>query len=126
MLDLLKNKPFVTQMIGLVFALLAAIGVALPAGYTPESVIGTVMLVIAAITIVTRATHEGSPEADGKPWWQSRTIWTSVLAAVFGVLALVGVKVPAGIDEAATLNLIMVVLTVLGTIFGAKAKAAIG
>jgi hypothetical protein len=45
---------------------------------------------------------------------------------VFGVLALIGVQLPDNIDEAATLNLVMVVLTVLGTIFAGRAKSAIG
>lgn len=126
MFDLLKNRPFIAQMIGLAFALLAAIGVALPDRFTPESVIGVAMLIVGAVTIVLRYRHGGTPEGDGKLWWQSRTIWVSVLSALFGVLALAGVKLPAGFDQDATLNLVMVVLTVLGAVFGAKAKGAIG
>lgn len=126
MLDFLKNRAAMAQLIGLAFALLAAIGIALPARYTPESVLGTAMLVVGAVTIVLRYLHGGSPEADGKPWWQSRTIIASIVSALFGVLALVGVKLPATIDEAATLNLAMVVLTLLGAIFAGRAKRPIG
>lgn len=124
MLDLLKNKPFVAQMVGLLFAIAAMLGLALPAGFDKESVLAVVMLVISAVTIVWRYSHEGAPDAGDKAWWASRTIWTAIIAALFGILGLFKIAPP--LDQEGALNTVMLILSVVGVIFGAKAKSALG
>ncbi len=124
MLNLLSNKAFITQMIGLALAVAAMIGVPFVSSFDQETAVAAVMATIAAVTIVMRYAHGGSPEADGKRWWQSRTIWMQIIAAGFAVLALFKVAPP--LDQEGVLSTVMAITTVLGAIFAAKAKSPIG
>lgn len=124
MLNLLSNKVFVTQLIGLALAIAAMLGIPFVTSFDQETAVATVMATIAAVTIVLRYLHGGTPEADGKRWWQSRTIWVQIVAAGFAILALFRVAPP--LDQEGVLSTIMMITTVLGAIFGAKAKASIG
>lgn len=51
---------------------------------------------------------------DTKNWWQSRTIWLQVVAAVFALLGALGV-LPTGIDQEQVVSIIMAAVAV-GTI----------
>lgn len=61
-----------------------------------------------------------------KGWWKSKTVWTGVVAAITGVLALFGVVLP--VDPATLVSTLAGVLTAtgLGTIlFRSQATAAL-
>ena len=96
MFQLFLSRNVLTQIVGIFFALLAAFHVALPASIDQASVVAAGMLVMAAVSAVTRFDRAGDPESDAKAWWQSRTIWTAIVAA--GVATVVIVAAIAGIN----------------------------
>lgn len=124
MLSLLSNRPFILQVIGLLFAALIALGIHLPVTMDKESFVAAAWLLIATATIIYRAKHGGLPDVDPKAWWRSRTIWVQIVGAGFAVAALFGFTPP--INQGNAVETVMLGLTVLGTFFGAKAKAPVG
>ena len=117
------NKLFVTSLAGVIFAVCAFFHVALPAAFTQEAFIGAATLVFAAATAVLRFSH-GDPLDGVKRWYQSKTVWSAAIAALFAVLALFGI-VP-GIDPATIVATIMGLLGLVSSVLGLTSKSAIG
>ncbi|MCZ4340561.1 hypothetical protein O4H52_03010 [Sphingomonadaceae bacterium G21617-S1] len=115
-LTLFTSRIALTQLVGIAFALLAAIGVAIPAGFDPPSVVAVLMLAIAAVTAVLRFGHIGQPAADAKTWWQSKIIWTQIASAIVAVLVLFRV-VPAGFDPSAHVEGLMALIGLITLAF---------
>lgn len=61
---------------------------------------------------------------DTKPWWQSKTILTSIVGAVVAIGLALGI-LPEGFDSTPIVGGILAVTSVLAIIFRRKAKAAI-
>lgn len=119
----LTSKPFIAQICGLAFALLAMFHIALPPTFQQPAVVGVVMLVIALATAILRFGHPGAPAADAKVWWMSKTIWTAIIAAIFGLIGLFGISPP--LDQGNALAIVMTGLTGFGAVFGAIAHKPI-
>lgn len=62
---------------------------------------------------------------DYKPWWQSKTIWSSICAVLFSLLAAAGISIKAPPDDIAQaiITIIPVVLTVIAGIGSAFGRA---
>lgn len=123
MLDLLTNKTMLAQLIALVFAVLAAFHVVLPTSIDQPAIVGIAMLVLTAVTGVLRFGVAGSP-ADAKEWWQSKTIWTQIVAALFAVLGILGV-VPKGLDQASAIAGVMIVVALVNVVLHKTTSTAI-
>jgi hypothetical protein len=92
-----------------IFGVLAWFHLALPASLTQPKLVAAIVLVAAAVSTVVRVKRGGPPEADAKAWWQSKTIWSAVVAAGVAVLAL--------FDAAPSVDansIVAIVLTVFG------------
>ena len=85
------NKQAIIGLVGLLFAIASIFHIALPPEATHEAVTTVAMLAIAAITAIVRF-GQGDVAADAKTWWQSRTIWTQIVAAVFALLVILRVN----------------------------------
>lgn len=59
-----------------------------------------------------------------KPWWQSRTIWSSLVGAVFAVLSLTG-NLPPEITSTMVVDAIVGITSILAIFFRAKATTSI-
>jgi hypothetical protein len=68
---------------------------------------------------------------DNKPWYQSKTIWASVVGACCSALALIGHKVDPGTQEVLVNNLTdiinaaAIILPILAAIFRSKATTTL-
>jgi len=60
-----------------------------------------------------------------KGWWQSKTIWTGIVGAIFAALGLLGL-VPQGLDAATVVNAVLGVVSVGAIIFRVQANTKIG
>lgn len=106
-LSAILNRGVIIHLVATLFALCAAFGVVLPSTFEQPAVVATLMLVIAAGTAIVRFGRPPFP-GDAKAWWQSKTIWTSIIAALFAFLALFGI-VPE-LDQGSLLATIMAVV----------------
>jgi len=62
---------------------------------------------------------------DTKAWWQSRTIWLNIVAAIFAVLG--GLKLlPEGLDQEQVVTAIMAIVSIVTVIFRIGSTHAIG
>lgn len=59
-----------------------------------------------------------------KVWWQSRTIWTGLIGAVFAMLGGLNV-LPEGLSSDMVVNAVLGVTSVLAVVFRAKATKSI-
>ncbi|MBB4152884.1 phosphate/sulfate permease [Sphingomonas jinjuensis] len=123
-LALLKTRTGLAQLVALACAALAAIGV-LPASInqaTQAAIVATGLLVLNAVTLVARF-HTGD---DGViEWYQSKTIVTQVVAAVFAVLAFFGC-LPADLDQAGVVAGVMGAVALINLVLRKTTTAAIG
>lgn len=62
---------------------------------------------------------------DTKRWWESRTIWASLLGLIFVALSALHV-LPEGLSQEGVLEAVMGVVGVLAIIFRVKADSTIG
>jgi hypothetical protein len=62
---------------------------------------------------------------DLKPWWTSKAIWTGVIGSLWGVAGTLGV-LPAGLDQADVLTVVLALVGIGGVLFRKTAKARIG
>jgi len=111
------SKLTIAPIVGVLFAAAAFFHVGLPDTMTQPAVVAAVLLASAAITAVMRAMH-GDPLADAKNWYQSKVLWTQVVAAIFAILALFGI-VPA-FGQQGAVEAALAAAGVLSWIFGAK------
>lgn len=116
------NKLSVGPLIGLAFLVLSALGIVLPSTVTAPAVTAAVMMGLAAYTAIVRFGH-GSFTADAKKWWQSRVIWTQIVACGFASLAIVGI-VPA-ISQTQVVDMALALSSVVGLILAAITKKPI-
>jgi uncharacterized membrane protein len=86
------HRAVLGYLVAALFGLFATVHVVLPTSFTQPAFLATLILVIAAVTTIVRVRRDGAPEADAKAWWQSKTIWTSVVGALFSILSLFGVS----------------------------------
>lgn len=86
----LPSRAVVSYLVSALFALLAALHIVLPASFSEPSFVAAVMLGLAAVSAVVRFMRAGDAGADAKNWYQSRTIWTAIVSAVFAGAALFG------------------------------------
>lgn len=107
----------IAPIVGVIFAALAYFKVGLPDTLTQPAVVAAVLLVSAAVTAIARFGH-GDVLADAKAWYLSKVIWTQLIAAAFGMLALFGI-VPA-IGQEGAIEAVLAVAGVASWIFGAK------
>lgn len=115
-ITLFTSRIAVTQLVGVVLAVLSAIGVGLPGGFDQASIVAVLMLAVAAVTAVLRFGFAGQPAADAKRWWQSKIIWAQIVAAIVAVLILLGI-VPQGFDASAVVEVVMVLIGILTVVF---------
>lgn len=107
----LPNRAVLAYLATALYGFLAAIHVPLPQTFTQASLTTALLLVIAAVTTVVRVRRTGAPEADAKAWWQSKTIWSAVVAAAIAVLTL--------FDDTKSIDagtVVAVVMTVFGLV----------
>jgi len=124
MLDLLNNnKSMVAQLVGLLFAILAAFHVVLPTAIDQPAIVGIAALLLTAVTGVLRFGVGGNP-ADAKEWWQSRTIWTQIVAALFALAGILGF-VPKGLDQATAIAGVMIVVALINVVLHRATSTAI-
>ncbi len=62
---------------------------------------------------------------DVKPWWTSKAIWTGVIGSLWGVAGTLGV-LPAGLDQADVLTVVLALTGIGGVLFRKTATARIG
>ena len=62
---------------------------------------------------------------DLKPWWASKAIWTGVIGSLWGVAGKLGV-LPAGLDQADVLAVVLALTGIGGVLFRKTATARIG
>lgn len=124
MLDFFTNRIAVTQLVGLLFAALAALHVIVPPTVNPTQTIAVILLASTAISAILRFSHPGDGVADAKSWWQSRTIWTQILAALFAGAALVG-YVPST-DAPHALETVMTLVALVSMALGKSISQPIG
>lgn len=69
---------------------------------------------------------------DSKPWYQSKTIWASIISVIGGVVALTGHQIDPGTQAAlanditASADLITIVSGILSAVFRKTATTTIG
>lgn len=103
MFAFLTNRIVVVQLTALTLAAITAAGWGPPGATTdPAKITAAIMLAAGAVSAVLRFGHPGAQEADAKAWWQSRTIWTQVVAAAYALAALAGIA-PAS-DQASAVE----------------------
>lgn len=114
------NKMVVTSLVTLLLGILASLHVALPASVDATSLVGVIMLFGSAATVVFRFYHGGASPADAKSPWASKTVWTGLVGAAFGVLAFFHIVPP--ISQSALVDVVLAIVSVLAAIFGGTAK----
>jgi len=62
---------------------------------------------------------------DLKPWWTSKAIWTGVIGSLWGIAGMLGV-LPAGLDQADALTVVLALTGIGGVLFRKTATARIG
>jgi hypothetical protein len=117
MLDLFLNRVAVTQLVALALAVLATIGLGVPAGLDTAQIVGLVMMGAAVVTAIVRYGHPGQPAADAKSWWESRTIWVQVVSFAFGLLATLNL-LPAGLEQGEVVTTILAIVAALSAALG--------
>lgn len=120
--QLLLSRTVLAQIAAILFALLAHLGVVLPATMNPTALVSAVLLILTAATAIARF-HIGD-DGDAKAWWQSKVIWTNVVGAAVAVLALFGAG--SSLDPAGLVETIMIVVAVLNVWLRSRTTAAIG
>jgi protein-S-isoprenylcysteine O-methyltransferase Ste14 len=60
-----------------------------------------------------------------KLWWQSRTIWLQIVAAVFAILATFQIALPAWLDQGQIVSAIMLVVAIVSAILRLNTSTAI-
>lgn len=59
-------------------------------------------------------------------WWQSKTVWTSIVGFLFSIAVMLGFDVEAlGLSEEATIGAVMAVVTLLTGIFRARTSRVV-
>ena len=116
MFQLFLSRNVLTQIVGIVFALLAALHVALPAPIDQASVVAAGMLIMAAVSAVTRFGRAGDPESDAKAWWQSRTIWTAIVAAGVATAVIVAAIASINLGAVDQEGIVAAIMIVVGVV----------
>lgn len=111
MLDFFTNRIAVAQLVGLLFAALAAFHFIVPVTVNPANTIAVIVLAATAVSAILRFSHPGEPGADAKVWWQSRTIWVQIIAASFAGATLIGYAPKT--DEAHVLETVMTLVALV-------------
>ncbi|MGE8142876.1 hypothetical protein ACQKOE_12945 [Novosphingobium sp. NPDC080210] len=62
---------------------------------------------------------------DLKPWWTSKAIWTGVIGSLWGFAGTLGI-LPAGLDQADVLTVVLALTGIGGVLFRKTATARIG
>jgi hypothetical protein len=69
---------------------------------------------------------------DSKPWYQSKAIWSAIIAAIAGIVAATGHQIDPGTqtqlvnDITASADLVTIIFSVLSGIFRKTATTTIG
>jgi hypothetical protein len=69
---------------------------------------------------------------DSKPWYQSKGIWSAIIAAIAGIIALTGHNIDSGTqaqlvnDITASADLVTIIFSILSGIFRKTATTTIG
>lgn len=62
---------------------------------------------------------------DLKPWWTSKAIWTGVIGSLWGFAGTLDI-LPAGLDQADVLTVVLALTGIGGVLFRKTATARIG